>query len=120
MAEGLSWIIDEGDRMMGYLAVAKRKGERANGSENKLPVVMCEVPKRRTEFANGSVPGAKEDTEDANEDEAGGSEEETSRIVTLKVSKESLELLRGSGFESNEKENPEEVKENGANGSGSA
>jgi hypothetical protein len=113
----LSWILDEDDRMMKYLAVAEREGEGegANGSGKELPVVMCEVPKRRMELSNGSVPGAKEDVEDAREDKAGGSEEETSRIVTLGVSNERLELPKGSGPESNENENPDETEENGSN-----
>jgi hypothetical protein len=120
VAEGLSWILDEGDRMMKHLAVAKRKGGGANGSENELPVVMCEVQKRRMEFSNGSVPGAKEDVEDASEDKAGGSEGEASRIITHNVPKERVELLKDSGSQSDAKENPEEVKEDGANGSGAA
>ena len=65
------------------------------------------------EFANGSVPGAKEGLEDAEEKEANGSEEKKSPTVTLEIPKESLELPMGSG--AGNEEIPEEPKEDGAN-----
>ena len=114
MAEGLSWILDNGDRRREYFVMAEQKEEEgADGSENELPVVTCEVPERRMEFANGSVPGAKEGLEDAEEKEANGSEEKKSPTVTLEIPKESLELPMGSG--AGNEEIPEETKEDGAN-----